>query len=139
MKGKTIHELEIGQSAYVEKTVTEADVYLYAGITTDVNPAHVNAVVAGESMFKQRIAHGMLSAGFISAVLGTQLPGMGAIYLGQELKFTKPVFFGDTIRATATVKELKVEKNICILDTVCTNQNGEVVITGTATIMPTKN
>ena len=138
MKGKTIHELEIGMSAYVEKTITEAEVYLYAGITTDVNPAHVNAVVAGEGMFKQRIAHGMLSAGLISAVLGTQLPGMGAIYLGQELKFTKPVFFGDTIRATATVKELKVEKNICLLDTVCTNQNGDVVITGTATIMPTK-
>ena len=87
-------------------------------------------------MFGQRIAHGMLSAGFISAVLGTQLPGPGTIYMGQELKFTKPVHFGDTITATATVVEKNEEKNRLKLETVCTNQDGEVVITGFATVMP---
>ena len=89
-------------------------------------------------MFGKRIAHGMLSAGFISTVLGTQLPGPGTIYMGQELRFTKPVFFGDTITATVTVAELIPEKNRAILDTVCTNQNGDVVIKGKATVMPPK-
>lgn len=138
MKGKTMNELKLGDSAYVEKTISESDVYLYAGITGDLNPAHVNEVEAGKSMFKGRIAHGMLSAGLISAVLGTQLPGPGTIYMGQQLKFTRPVRFGDTIRATATVQEMNVEKNRCVISTVCTNQNGEVVIDGTATVMPPK-
>ena len=89
-------------------------------------------------MFKKRIAHGMLGAGLISAVLGMQLPGPGCIYLGQELKFTAPVYFGDTIRATVTVTEIKAEKNICRLSTVCTNQDGKTVIEGTATTMPRK-
>lgn len=138
MKGKTMNELKLGDSAYVEKTISESDVYLYAGITGDLNPAHVNEVEAGKSMFKGRIAHGMLSAGLISAVLGTQLPGPGTIYMGQQLKFTRPVRFGDTIRATATVQEMNVEKNRCVISTICTNQNGEVVIDGTATVMPPK-
>lgn len=138
MAGKTILELAVGDSAYVEKTVSESDVYLYAGITGDLNPAHVNSVEAEKGIFKQRVAHGMLSAGLISAVLGTQLPGPGCIYLGQELKFTKPVYFGDTVRATATVTEVNTEKNICKLSTICTNQRGETVIEGMATIMPTK-
>ncbi len=138
MQGKTIAELKLGDSAYVEKTISESDVYLYAGITGDLNPAHINEVEAGKSMFKGRIAHGMLSAGLISAVLGTQLPGPGTIYMGQQLKFTKPVRFGDTIRATATIQEMNVEKNRCVISTVCTNQNGEVVIDGTATVMPPK-
>lgn len=138
MNGLTIQQLSIGDSAFFEKTISESDVYLFAGITGDFNPAHVSETAAQKGMFKTRIAHGMLSAGLISTVLGTQLPGPGAIYLGQELKFTAPVFFGDTIRATATVKEIKLEKNICILDTVCTNQDGKVVVEGTATIMPVK-
>ncbi len=138
MLGKTINELNVGDSAYVEKTITETDVYLFAGITGDFNPAHLNVVEAEKGIFKKPVAHGMLSAGLISAVLGTRLPGPGAIYLGQQLKFTAPVFFGDTVRATATVKEVKLEKNICILDTICTNQDGKVVIEGSATIMPRK-
>ena len=138
MRGKTISELVIGESASFDKTISEADVYLYAGITGDFNPAHVNAVEAEKGMFKQRIAHGMLTAGLISAVLGTQLPGPGCIYLGQELKFTKPVFFGDTIHAEATVLEIREEKNICKLTTICTNQNGDVVLSGVATLMPAK-
>lgn len=139
MKGITISEMKLGDSASFTKTVSEHDVYTYAGVSGDFNPAHVNEVEAQKGMFGKRIAHGMLSAGFISTVLGTQLPGHGTIYMGQELRFTKPVFFGDTITATVTVAELIPEKNRAILDTVCTNQNGEVVIKGKATVMPPKD
>lgn len=138
MKGITINEMKIGDSASFTKTVTDTDVYMFAGITGDFNPAHVNQVEAEKGMFGKRIAHGMLSAGFISAVLGTMLPGPGTIYMGQELRFTKPVAIGDTITATATVAEMIIEKNRVILDTVCTNQNGEIVIKGKATVMPPK-
>lgn len=138
MKGITISEMKVGDSASFTKTVSEHDVYTYAGVSGDFNPAHVNEVEAQKGMFGKRIAHGMLSAGFISTVLGTQLPGPGSIYMGQELRFTKPVFFGDTITATVTVAELIPEKNRAILDTVCTNQNGDVVIKGKATVMPPK-
>ena len=138
MKGITISEMKVGYSASFTKTVSEHDVYTFAGLSGDFNPAHVNEVEAQKGMFGKRIAHGMLSAGFISTVLGTLLPGPGTIYMGQELRFTKPVFFGDTITATATVVELIPEKNRAILDTVCTNQNGEVVISGFATVMPPK-
>lgn len=86
----TIQEMKIGDHASVTKTVSETDVYLFAGITGDLNPAHTNEVAASKTMFKTRIAHGMLGAGFISAVLGMYLPGPGTIYMGQELKFTKP-------------------------------------------------
>lgn len=139
MKGITISEMQVGDSASFTKTVSEHDVYTYAGVSGDFNPAHVNEVEAQKGMFGKRIAHGMLSAGFISTVLGTQLPGPGTIYMGQELRFTKPVFFGDTITATVTVAELIPEKNRAILDTVCANQNGEVVIKGKATVMPPKD
>lgn len=138
MKGITISEMKVGDSASFTKTVSEHDVYTYAGVSGDFNAAHVNEVEAQKGMFGKRIAHGMLSAGFISTVLGTQLPGPGTIYMGQELRFTKPVFFGDTITATVTVAELIPEKNRAILDTVCTNQNGDVVIKGKATVMPPK-
>ena len=138
MKGIPISEMKVGDSASFTKTVSEHDVYTYAGVSGDFNPAHVNEVEAQKGMFGKRIAHGMLSAGFISTVLGTQLPGPGTIYMGQELRFTKPVFFGDTITATVTVAELIPEKNRAILDTVCTNQNGDVVIKGKATVMPPK-
>ena len=135
---KTIDTIQIGDSASFTKTVTETDIILYAGITGDLNPAHIDAESAKKGMFGERIAHGMLSAGFISCVLGTQLPGPGTIYLGQELKFTKPVRIGDTVTATATVTERIVEKNRLILDTTVTNQNGDVVIKGKATVMPPK-
>ena len=135
---RTIDTIEIGDSASFTKTVTEADVVMYAGISGDFNPAHIDAEAARESMFRQRIAHGMLSAGFISAVLGMQLPGPGTIYLSQDLKFTKPVYIGDTLTATATVTEKIVEKNRLTLDTTVTNQNGDVVISGSAVVMPPK-
>lgn len=134
----TIQEMKIGDHASVTKTVSETDVYLFAGITGDLNPAHTNEVAASKTMFKTRIAHGMLGAGFISAVLGMYLPGPGTIYMGQELKFTKPVHIGDTVTATATVEEIVLEKNRVILDTTVVNQDGEVVIKGKATVMPPK-
>ena len=134
----TIQEMKIGDHAIVTKTVSETDVYLFAGITGDLNPAHTNEVAASKTMFKTRIAHGMLGAGFISAVLGMYLPGPGTIYMGQELKFTKPVHIGDTVTATATVEEIILEKNRVILDTTVVNQDGEIVIKGKATVMPPK-
>ncbi|SKC58900.1 MaoC family dehydratase [Maledivibacter halophilus] len=138
MKGKTIKEIQIGDKAFFQKTITETDVYLYAGITGDINPAHINQEVSKNTMFKGRIAHGMLTAGLVSAVLGVQLPGPGTIYLGQELKFTAPVRFGDTIKAEVEVIERIEEKNRLKLNTICTNQNGDVVLKGVATVMPPK-
>lgn len=135
---KTIDNIQLGDSASFTKTVTESDINLYAGISGDFNPAHIDAEHAKSSMFGQRIAHGMLSAGFISNVLGNQLPGPGTIYMGQELRFVRPVYIGDTVTATVTVSERIPEKNRLKLDTVVTNQRGEPVITGTATVMPPK-
>lgn len=137
-KGKTIHELEVGQAASFTKTITETDVYNYAGVTGDFNPAHINESFAKNTMFKGRIAHGMLAAGLISTVLGTRLPGPGCIYVSQDLKFTAPVRFGDTITARAEVEKVNVEKNRVELQTICTNQKDEVVLKGKAELMPTK-
>ncbi len=134
----TIKDMKIGDCASMTKTVSETDVYLFAGITGDLNPAHTDEVSASKTMFKSRIAHGMLGAGFISAVLGMRLPGPGTIYLGQTLNFTRPVRIGDTVTATATVREMNIEKNRVIMETVVVNQDGEVVIQGEATVMPPK-
>lgn len=136
MEGFYIDQLSVGQSACVAKTISESDVYLFAGVTGDNNPAHLNEQYACDTFFSGRIAHGMLSAGLISAALGTQLPGPGAIYLSQTLKFLAPVRFGDTVTATVTVKELNPEKNRVVLDTTCTNQNGAIIISGEAVIAP---
>ena len=138
MKGKTIREINVGDVATFSKTVTEADVVNFAGVSGDFNPAHLNEAAAKEGIFGRRIAHGMLSASFISTVLGTQLPGEGTIYMGRELRFVKPVFFGDTVTATCTVTEKIEEKNRLKIETVVTNQDGEPVITGFATVMPPK-
>ena len=136
MKGKTISEIKLGDSAFFEKTLTRTDAYLFAGITGDLNPAHVNAVEAEKGMFKKQVVHGVLTAGLISTVVGMYLPGPGTIYLAQELRFTAPVYFGDTIKATAEVIEIIPEKNRIKLKTTCTNQDGKEVITGVATCMP---
>lgn len=138
MTGKTIEQLTVGDSSQLSKTVSESDVYLYAGITGDLNPAHVDEVYAAKTFFKTRIAHGMLSAGFISAILGTRLPGPGTIYLGQTLKFTAPVRIGDTITARVTVIEIIAGKNRVRLETVCENQEGTVVLSGEALVSPPK-
>lgn len=137
-KGLTMQEIKVGDHSSFTKTVTEADITLFAGYSGDFNPAHINAVEAEQGMFGGRIAHGMLSAGFISTVLGMQLPGPGTIYMGQELRFVKPVYIGDTVTATATVVERNEEKNRLRLETVVINQKGEPVITGFATVMPPK-
>lgn len=131
--GYNTEDLQVGMSASVAKTVTEADIVLFAGITTDVNPAHLNEEWAKTTQFGGRIAHGMLSAGFISAVLANKLPGPGTIYLGQTLKFKAPVRIGDTVTATVTVREVVVGKRRCVLDAVCT-VNGKVVIEGESTM-----
>ena len=136
MISKTIQEINVGDQASFQKTLTETDVYLYAGISGDINPAHINEEAMKDTFFKGRIVHGMLTAGLISAVLGNQLPGAGTIYLGQELKFLAPVRFNDTIKATVTVIEKNEEKNRLILETVCTNQEGITVLSGQATVMP---
>lgn len=131
----TIEELKIGQTSSFSKTITETDVYLFAGITGDFNPAHINAQYAANTQFKERIAHGMLSASLISTILGTSLPGKGTIYLGQQVKFLSPVRLGDTITATVKVKELVKEKNRVILHTFCANQEGDLVVDGEATVL----
>lgn len=131
---KTYDQINVGDKAEVEKTVSESDVYLFAGISGDLNPAHINERVSKDTMFGGRIAHGMLSAGFISAVLGMQLPGPGTIYLSQTLKFKAPVKIGDTVRAEAVVVE-KLEKGRVRLETKCYNQNGDVVIDGEAMVL----
>lgn len=131
----TFEELEVGQSASFRKTVTESDVTLFAGVTGDMNPAHLDQVWAEQSRFGGRIAHGMLSAGFISAVLGMKLPGPGTIYLEQTLRFTRPVRIGHTVTAAVTVVELIPAKRRVRLDTICTNQDGEVVLKGEALVM----
>lgn len=136
MKGKTINEIKLGDKASFQKTISETDVYMYAGITGDLNPVHINEEYAKCTMFKGRIVHGMLTAGLISSVLAMKLPGPGTIYLKQELKFTAPVRIGDTINAEVEVIELLQEKNRVILKTTCTNQDGVVVLDGIATVMP---
>ncbi len=136
MTGKTIAEIQVGDSAEFAKTVSETDIYLYAGISGDFNPAHINAAYAEQTFFKARIAHGMLAAGFISTVLGTMLPGPGTIYLKQALTFMAPVLIGDTITARAEVTEKDEAKNKITLKTTCTNQKGKVVLDGEAMVSP---
>lgn len=128
-------DIQVGDKASMTKTVTEYDVYGFAGITGDFNPVHVNDEFAKTTMFQERIAHGMLSAGFISAVLGTSLPGANTIYLGQELAFKAPVKIGDTVTATVEVSEKLEAKNRLILKTTVINQDGKVVTDGKATVM----
>lgn len=138
MTGKAIGEMKVGDFEEFAKTVSETDVYLYAGITGDFNPAHLNQAYAEKTFFKTRIAHGMLTAGFISTILGTKLPGPGTIYLKQSLAFLAPVRIGDTITARAEVVELKVEKNRARFRTTCVNQEGTMVLDGEAEVMPPK-
>ena len=132
----TLSELKVGDSGSFTKTITESDVYGFAGISGDFNPAHVNAVAASKGMFGERIAHGFLVGSLISTVVGTILPGPGTIYMGQEMKFLKPVRFGDTITATVTIREILYEKKKVLADTVCVNQNGDTVISGSAVFRP---
>jgi phosphate butyryltransferase len=134
IENRTFEELTIGETASLSHTVTQRDIDLFATVTGDVNPAHVDPAYAQTDMFHHVIIHGIWGAGLISATLGTRLPGPGTIYLGQELRFRHPVNIGDTITATLSVAAKKPVKGDVILDCVCTNQAGQAVITGTAFI-----
>ncbi|MGI5911615.1 MAG: MaoC family dehydratase [Syntrophomonadaceae bacterium] len=138
MVSKGIRDLNIGDNASFTKTITEYDVYNFAGVTGDMNPMHINHEYAKETAFGSRIAHGILSLGFISNVLGNQIPGPGCIYAKQTCEFKKPVYIGDTITATVEVTGKNEEKNQVWLRTYCTNQKGEVVLEGEALVIPRK-
>ncbi len=138
MKGKTCKEMNIGDKAEFSKSITEADLIMFAGITGDMNPVHINQEFAKTTVFGKRIVHGILSIGFISNVLGTQLPGPGGIYIKQTCQFLKPVYIGDTITATVEVIGKDEALNRVWLRTFCTNQNDQMVVDGEAIMMPRK-
>lgn len=135
MIGKTYDEIQVGDTADFSKTVSESDIYLYAGITGDFNPAHIDESYARQTYFKTRIAHGMLVAGLISAVIANRLPGPGTVYVKQTLDFLAPVQIGDTITASVEIVE-KLKKKKVRINTVCTNQNGIPVLSGEAVVSP---
>lgn len=128
--------ITVGQSASFTKTISEYDVYGFAGIVGDYNSVHINKVEAQKSIFGERIAHGMLGASLISTVLGMKLPGPGTVYLEQNLKFKRPVYFGDTITAVVVVSEImNPQKGIYKLETIVKNQKEEIVTDGYAVVM----
>jgi 3-hydroxybutyryl-CoA dehydratase len=133
-RGFYLEDLKVGMSAAYTKTVTDADLVLFAGVSGDINPMHVDQEYARKTMFQGRIAHGMLTASFISAVLGTKLPGPGCIYVSQNLKFKAPVRPGDTVRAKVTVKAIDLERGRVTVDTVCSVAD-KPVIEGEAVLM----
>src|SRR5256885_13205417 len=134
LHGHYLEDLEVGMTAIHSKTVTEADVVLFAGISGDINPVHLDNDYARDTMFKGRIAHGMLTASFISTVLGTKLPGPGCIYISQNLKFRAPVRCGDTVSATATIADIVHDKKRVIMQTVC-SVGDKVVLEGEAVVL----
>lgn len=138
MSGYSIDEIFIGMTKSVSKTISEADVYAYAGIIGDINPLHVNEEYAKRTRFKGRIAHGMLTASFFSTIVGMLIPGADAIYLGQTCKFLLPVYIGDTITVTGEVTKIIPEKCIAHMKTTVFNQRGELVVVGEAIVMATK-
>ena len=127
--------MKVGDSAEITKTIEQADIDAFARVTGDHNPVHVDEEFAKTTRFGRRIAHGMLTASLISAVLANKLPGEGNVYLGQTLKFVAPVFPGDEITARVTVREGREDKPIVKLETVCVNQREEAVIRGEATVL----
>ena len=137
LMGYSIDDLSVGMTAVFAKTVTEADIVLFAGISGDINPVHLNHEFATETMFEGRIAHGLLTASFISTVIGTKLPGPGAIYLKQTLNFKAPVRVGDTVQARATITDIKAEKRRVVLATVA-SVGDTVVLEGEAVVLAPK-
>lgn len=125
----------VGESASLTRTITEDDVVAFARITGDTNPLHLNEAYARTTRFGRRIVQGLLTAGLISALLGTELPGPGAIYLEQSLKFVEPVYLGDTVTATVRVTAYREDKGVVILRTEGFNQHGEQVLSGEAVLM----
>lgn len=137
-EGKSIEQLKIGDSAQIAKTINEEDIELFAKATGDFNPVHLDQAYAEKTKFKGKIAHGLLSVGFFSTILGNILPGHGTIYLSQEAKFLAPVRIGDTITAKVEVLELVMEKNRAKFRTTCINQEGKLVVDGIAWSKPPK-
>jgi phosphotransacetylase/acyl dehydratase len=134
IESKRFEDIFIGKTASLSRTITQRDIDLFASATGDINPAHVDPAYAARGVFHHIVAHGLLGAGLISAVLGTKLPGPGTIYLSQDLQFLHPIEVGDTITATVTVREKHFEKSDLSLDCRCTNQNGDLAIAGTARV-----
>lgn len=132
---RTFDELQLGESASLVRIVSEDDIKLFAATSGDVNPAHLDAKYAATDIFGHVVIHGMWTAALISTLLGTQMPGPGTIYLGQDLRFRRPVAPGDTITATVTVREKAADKRIVTLDTLCVNQDGKEVLSGQATVI----
>lgn len=128
-------DIQIGDTAVFSKTITEFDIYQFAGVSGDFNPVHINEEFAKNSFFKGRIAHGILTGSFISTVIGTQLPGPNTIYLSQNFRFTAPVRIGDTVKATVEVVDKRDDKKIIKLKTVVFNQHEEIVVDGEAVVM----
>lgn len=127
----SVEEIEIGMSASYSQTITDADVKTFAGLSGDHNPVHVDEIYAENSRYKKRIAHGLISASFFSALFGTKLPGKGCVYVSQNLNFKKPVYLGDTVTAIVTVTSVDIVKKRVFFDTKCLVKN-RTVITGTA-------
>src|SRR6478752_10307468 len=138
IENRTFDEIAIGDSATLQRTLTEQDIKLFAVMSGDINPAHVDPEYAMSSRFREVIGHGMWSGALISTVLGTDFPGPGTIYLGQNLRFRRPVKVGDTITVKVTATQKDAEKGKVILDTECVNQEGEVVVSGTAEVIAPK-
>ena len=136
-RGYYLEDLTIGMESSYQKTITETDIDAFATLTGDTNPVHLDSEYAATTPFKARIAHGMLSAGLISTVLGTQLPGPGCIYLEQQIKFKAPVFIGDTLVATVTVEDINQRRGRVSLKTQCF-VNTKLVADGTASMMVDK-
>ena len=128
----------VGQTAAFSRTVTETDIVMFAGLSGDYNPVHVDQEYAVDSRFGKRIAHGLLTTSFLSRLLGMDLPGKGSVYLEQSLKFLKPVFIGDTITASAEILEIDQDQGILRLETICRNQDNTVVLSGEAKLMVPK-
>ena len=130
--------LKIGDSASLTKTFSDEDVRSFAEISGDKNPVHLDDEYAAVTQFKKRLVHGILTAGLISAVLGTELPGPGSIYLSQSINFRAPVYIGDTITATVTVVKIREGKPIVTLETICKNQDDVAVLEGEAVLLAPK-
>lgn len=133
-EGYFIEDLSVGQSDEFTKTVSETEIEQFAQVSGDSNPVHLDAEYAAGTMFKERIAHGMLSAGFISAVIGTKLPGPGAIYMSQQMRFKAPVKIGDVVTARCTITDINTARRRVTLETVCL-VDGKPVIEGEALVM----
>lgn len=136
--GKSIDEIQVGDTAFFSKTISETDIYQFAAVTGDFNPAHVNEAYAQGTFFKRRIAHGMLTVSLVSNILGTQLPGPGTIFVSESVSFMKPVYIQDTIEASVEIVEIDHSRNRIRFEAACINQNDDQVLHAEGIVMPPK-